>query len=125
MKLQNTRGGRIVLQDIKVRSQCTKEMASVFGKKFSKVNNLVGLIRIRLLIFQKPERDEWGSGLEAIQAALALEKSVNQSLLDLHAIADKHNDYQVIVQLFWGLSSHYLSVLCVMCLSIVSTTCHH
>jgi len=60
MKLQNTRGGRIVLQDIK-----------------------------------KPERDEWGSGLEAMQAALALEKSVNQSLLDLHAIADKHKDYQL------------------------------
>lgn len=60
MKLQNTRGGRIVLQDIK-----------------------------------KPERDEWGSGLEAMQAALALEKNVNQSLLDLHAIADKHNDYQL------------------------------
>ena len=62
----------------------------------------MGLIRIRLLIFQKPERDEWGTGLEAMQAALALEKSVNQSLLDLHAIADKHNDYQVIVQLFRG-----------------------
>ncbi len=30
-----------------------------------------------------------------MQAALALEKSVNQSLLDLHAVADKHNDYQV------------------------------
>ena len=37
-----------------------------------------------------------------MQAALALEKSVNQSLLDLHAIADKHNDYQVIIQLFCG-----------------------
>lgn len=60
MKLQNTRGGRIVLQDIK-----------------------------------KPERDEWGTGLEAMQSALALEKSVNQSLLDLHAIADNHKDYQL------------------------------
>lgn len=60
MKLQNTRGGRVVLQDIK-----------------------------------KPERDEWGTGLEAMQAALALEKSVNQSLLDLHAVADKHKDYQL------------------------------
>ena len=45
--------------------------------------------------FQKPERDEWGTGLEAMQASLALEKKVNQSLLDLHALADKHNDYQV------------------------------
>ena len=46
-------------------------------------------------ILQKPERDEWGSGLEAMQAALALEKSVNQSLLDLHSIADSHKDPQV------------------------------
>ena len=45
-------------------------------------------------MFQKPERDEWGSALEAVQAALALEKNVNQSLLDLHACADSHNDYQ-------------------------------
>merc|ERR1712018_270457 len=43
----------------------------------------------------KPERDEWGSGLEAMQAALALEKSVNQSLLDLHAIADSKKDPQM------------------------------
>lgn len=60
MKLQNKRGGRIVLQDIK-----------------------------------KPERDEWGRGQEAMETALALEKQVNQSLLDLHAVADKHNDYQL------------------------------
>jgi len=60
MKLQNTRGGRIVLQDIK-----------------------------------KPERDEWGKGIDAMKTALALEKNVNQSLLDLHAIADQHKDYQL------------------------------
>ncbi len=51
--------------------------------------------QLKHVCLQKPERDEWGSGLEAMQAALALEKSVNQSLLDLHAIADKHSDYQV------------------------------
>merc|ERR1711982_319664 len=44
--------------------------------------------RIVLQGIKKPERDEWGSGLEAMQAALALEKSVNQSLLDLHGVAD-------------------------------------
>jgi len=60
MKYQNTRGGRIVLQDIK-----------------------------------KPERDEWGTGLEAMQVALQLEKSVNQSLLDLHKVADGHSDAQL------------------------------
>lgn len=46
-------------------------------------------------IFQKPDCDEWGSGLDAMQAALQLEKSVNQSLLDLQKCADTHNDPQV------------------------------
>ena len=44
---------------------------------------------------QKPDRDEWGTGLDAMQVALALEKSVNQSLLDLHEVASSHNDAQV------------------------------
>ncbi|KAI5085330.1 ferritin heavy chain, partial [Silurus meridionalis] len=57
MKLQNQRGGRIFLQDIK-----------------------------------KPERDEWGSGVEALECSLQLEKSVNQSLLDLHKLATDRND---------------------------------
>jgi len=51
--------------------------------------------RIVLQNIQKPERDEWGSGLEAMQAALALEKNVNQSLLDLHKLADSHGDAQM------------------------------
>ncbi|KAK5907984.1 hypothetical protein CgunFtcFv8_016080 [Champsocephalus gunnari] len=57
LTFQNSRGGRIFLQDIK-----------------------------------KPERDEWGSGLEAMQAALQLEKNVNQALLDLHKLASDHAD---------------------------------
>ncbi|KAL4227044.1 fts3-like protein [Mactra antiquata] len=51
--------------------------------------------RVVLQAIQKPDRDEWGTGLEAMEAALALEKSVNQSLLDLHKIADSHGDAQV------------------------------
>lgn len=50
--------------------------------------------RIVLQAIQKPERDEWGTGLEAMQSALALEKNVNQSLLDLHTLSDSHNDPQ-------------------------------
>ncbi|WP_411021417.1 ferritin family protein, partial [Salmonella sp. s37812] len=38
------------------------------------------------------ERDEWGSGVEALECSLQLEKSVNQSLLDLHKLATDHND---------------------------------
>ncbi len=51
--------------------------------------------RILLTDITKPERDEWGSGLDAMQAALALERRVNQALLDLHKVASKHDDYQV------------------------------
>jgi len=50
--------------------------------------------RIVLQNIQKPERDEWGTGLDAMQVALALEKNVNQSLLDLHKLGDTHGDAQ-------------------------------
>lgn len=48
--------------------------------------------RIVFQDIQKPTRDEWGTGLESLQTALELEKNVNQSLLDLHGVASKHND---------------------------------
>jgi len=51
--------------------------------------------RIVLQEIKKPDRDEWGTGLDAMQVALALEKSVNQSLLDLHGVASCHNDAQM------------------------------
>ncbi|KAE9550831.1 hypothetical protein FO519_005959 [Halicephalobus sp. NKZ332] len=60
MKYQNTRGGRIVLQNV-----------------------------------QKPEKDEWGSALEAFQAALALERFNNNALLELHSVAAQCNDSQM------------------------------
>uniref|UniRef100_A0AC34FL44 Ferritin n=1 Tax=Panagrolaimus sp. ES5 TaxID=591445 RepID=A0AC34FL44_9BILA len=60
MKYQNTRGGRLVLQNV-----------------------------------QKPEKDEWGTALEAYEAAMALEKFNNQSLLELHDLAGENNDSQM------------------------------
>ncbi|XP_041568923.1 ferritin, higher subunit [Taeniopygia guttata] len=48
--------------------------------------------RILLQDIKKPERDAWGSALEAVEAALQLEKSVNQALLDLHALASEKGD---------------------------------
>jgi len=51
--------------------------------------------RIVLQDIKKPDRDEWGCGLDAMQVTLGLEKSVNQSLLDLHAVADAHKDAQM------------------------------
>jgi ferritin heavy chain len=48
--------------------------------------------RIVLQAIEKPESDEWGTGLEAMQMALTLEKNVNQMLLDLHKVAVQHED---------------------------------
>ncbi|XP_039104715.1 ferritin heavy chain-like [Hyaena hyaena] len=57
MDLQNHRGGRIHLRDIR-----------------------------------KPDRDNWESGLNAMECACHLEKTVNQSLLDLHQLATHKED---------------------------------
>ena len=51
--------------------------------------------RIVLQDIKKPERDEWGTGLDAMQVAMSLEKSVNSALLDLHTVAANHNDAQM------------------------------
>jgi ferritin heavy chain len=48
--------------------------------------------RVVLQDVKKPARDEWGTGLEALEAALDLEKRVNQSLLNLHGVASAQND---------------------------------
>jgi len=48
--------------------------------------------RVVLKDIQKPAKDEWGTPLEAMQAALELEKAVNQSLLELHTVAARNND---------------------------------
>lgn len=42
---------------------------------------------------QKPCEDRWGTGLDAMEDALKLERYVYQSLLDLHNTSD--NDPQV------------------------------
>nr|AIG51131.1 ferritin [Perinereis nuntia] len=64
------------------------------AEKLMKYQNMRGG-RIVLQDIQKPERDGWGTGLEAMQCALALENRVNQSLLDLHKLADSHEDGQL------------------------------
>jgi ferritin heavy chain len=51
--------------------------------------------KIILQNVEKPERDSWGSPLEALQAALELEKNVNQTLLDMHKLAGSHGDAQM------------------------------
>jgi len=61
--------------------------------------------RIVLQDVKAPERTDWGSGLEAVQAALDLEKHVNQALLDLHKVASKHGDAQMAD----FIETHYLT----------------
>ncbi|XP_047699804.1 ferritin heavy chain-like [Prionailurus viverrinus] len=48
--------------------------------------------RIRLRDIMKPDRDNWENGLNAMECAFHLEKSLNQSLLDLHQLATDKND---------------------------------
>ncbi|KAL9965850.1 hypothetical protein ACROYT_G029704 [Oculina patagonica] len=51
--------------------------------------------RVKLHNIMTPCKDHWGSGLDAMKDALALEKHVYQSLLDLHSKADANNDPQM------------------------------
>ncbi|KAL4658312.1 ferritin, middle subunit [Arapaima gigas] len=78
MSFQNKRGICIFLQDIK--------MGGYGGTT-------------------KPEWDKWGTGLEAMQSALQLEKNVNQALLDLHKVATERAD----PNLCDFLEAHYLN----------------
>ncbi|XP_045139695.1 LOW QUALITY PROTEIN: ferritin heavy chain-like [Echinops telfairi] len=48
--------------------------------------------RVFLQDIKKPDPDDWESGLNAMEGALHLEKSVNQPLLGLHKLATDKND---------------------------------
>ncbi|KAG8433985.1 hypothetical protein GDO86_012371 [Hymenochirus boettgeri] len=61
------------------------------AEKFMKYQNKRGG-RVVLQDVKKPERDEWSNTMEAMQAALQLEKTVNQALLDLHKLASDRID---------------------------------
>ncbi|XP_061439410.1 ferritin heavy chain A-like [Rhineura floridana] len=61
------------------------------AEKFLKYQNKRGG-RIMLQDVKKPEQDEWESSLDALQAALELEKNLNQALLDLHKLATGKGD---------------------------------
>lgn len=53
--------------------------------------------RVALQNVRKPERDEWGSPLDAFESALVLEKFSNASFLELHKLAASSNDAQVLI----------------------------
>uniref|UniRef100_A0A8C4SA42 Ferritin n=1 Tax=Erpetoichthys calabaricus TaxID=27687 RepID=A0A8C4SA42_ERPCA len=48
--------------------------------------------RIFLQDIKKPDKDEWGNGLDAMQTALQQEKNLNQALLDVHKLASDRTD---------------------------------
>ena len=60
--------------------------------------------RIVLQDIPKPVKQDWSSGLEAMEAALELEKTVNQSLLAMHGLANENSD----PHLCDFLETHYL-----------------
>uniref|UniRef100_A0A7E4WD04 Ferritin n=1 Tax=Panagrellus redivivus TaxID=6233 RepID=A0A7E4WD04_PANRE len=74
----------------KKQSDEEREHAEIFMRYQSKRGG-----RLVFQEIQKPEKDEWGTALEAFQAALELEKFNNKSLLELHDIASAQNDAQM------------------------------
>jgi len=61
--------------------------------------------KIVLQDVQKPPKDDWVSGIAALETALELEKAVNESLLRLHGVASSHNDAHMCD----FLETHYLN----------------
>ncbi|XP_073446443.1 ferritin light chain, oocyte isoform-like [Dendrobates tinctorius] len=71
------------------REQCEEKQEQ--AEKLLKFQNKRGG-RIVLQDIKKPEADEWGNGINAMEYALKLEKNINQALLDLHNTATDHAD---------------------------------
>merc|ERR1712112_385485 len=51
--------------------------------------------RVAFQSIEKPNIDEWGSAQDAIQASFELEKTVNESLLAMHKVAEEKRDAQM------------------------------
>ncbi|XP_059132404.1 ferritin light chain 1-like [Peromyscus eremicus] len=62
------------------------------AERVLKMQNERGGHRALFQDVQKPSQDEWGKSQEAMEAALVLEKSLNQALLDHHALASAGTD---------------------------------
>merc|ERR1711890_92958 len=51
--------------------------------------------RVSFQAIAKPNVEDWGTAIEAVQASLGLEKTVNESLLAMHKVAAEHDDAQM------------------------------
>lgn len=52
--------------------------------------------RVQLQELRKPAKDDWGTPLEVLETSLEMEKAVNESLLNLHGVAEKWKDPQMM-----------------------------
>jgi len=84
----------IALHGFAKRFRENSEEEREHAQKFIKYQNMRGG-RVLFQDINKPNIDDWGTALEAVQATLDLEKKVNQALLDLHVKATEHNDNQL------------------------------
>uniref|UniRef100_A0A8B9WD46 Ferritin n=1 Tax=Bos mutus grunniens TaxID=30521 RepID=A0A8B9WD46_BOSMU len=64
------------------------------GRSLLKLQNQRGG-RALFLDVQKPSQDEWGKTQDAMEAALLVEKNLNQALLDLHGLASARGDLHI------------------------------
>ncbi|XP_045326659.1 ferritin heavy chain-like [Leopardus geoffroyi] len=81
----------VALENISKFFLCQSHEESQHAEKLMQLQNQHGG-RIRLRDIMKPDRHNWESGLKAMEYAFHLEKSLNQSLLDLHQLATDKND---------------------------------
>ncbi|KAG9349960.1 hypothetical protein JZ751_026313 [Albula glossodonta] len=76
--------------------------------------------QILLQTIVKPSREDWRGGLDALNFSLQYQKSLNQSLLDVHRTANTHGDPHVSPTVF----TKYSSNLCMFSrLAISSCAC--
>ncbi len=78
------------------------EMISCIYDKLVYENDVYDIIqsnwhggRILLKDIKKPDKDDWGTGKEAMESALCLEKFVNEALFNLHEVALTNKDDQM------------------------------
>lgn len=86
-----------------------------------KVNKLTVHFSVYFLsvIYQKPSRDDWKGGMDALTFSLEHQKSLNRSLLEIHRVAGENSDPHVSIQfIFLYISVFKSELLCVLCIQI-------
>lgn len=87
------------------RKTCERKWERSWEKKQGEPSDATQGRSICLQDIKKPDRNDWESGLYAMECALLLEKDVNRSLLELHTLASDKGD----PHLCDFLETHYLN----------------